>query len=299
MTQAVRAGELKGSGPSADLVTQPDVNAWFEKRKVPERWPVDGFKHINGDVRRFSTSDGSELPLSRLERLMANESDNPAELAECEMGWWEAEMDASIWWAESSLPAEEAADILCCLNPLNPGAAAEYAGAAMSASETWGNNSKRLLRVFRQIELSEPGSRTLAQWLQVAKAKPLPYHPWIEKWLDAKSRTEDHVNDLPTAAPAESGQPGAGAAQLTEAAEPDTGLSKRERKIRAIEQMADELKLPRMEIPLGGKKKLESACMSRWSALFGAGKDPFKEAWQAALDARRIRTKDHAKYSGK
>jgi hypothetical protein len=77
----------------------------------------------------------------------------------------------------------------------------------------------------------------------------------------------------------------------------EIGLSKRERQIRAIETAADEAGIPRMEVPTGGKKKLQSICKKRHSELFGAGDDPFKEAWQEAVDQKRLRMKDHDKFA--
>lgn len=81
---------------------------------------------------------------------------------------------------------------------------------------------------------------------------------------------------------------------------PDIGLSKRERQIRAIEASADALGFERMSIPDGGKQQIKARCKSGYAKtkLFGNGDDPFRDAWQEAVDRRRIRMANHDRYSG-
>lgn len=80
-------------------------------------------------------------------------------------------------------------------------------------------------------------------------------------------------------------------------AENETGLSKRERQIRAIENAADTLSIPRMKVPKGSKKKIGDYCKANHSELFGGGDDPFKESWQEAVNQKRMKTEGHDKYS--
>lgn len=79
----------------------------------------------------------------------------------------------------------------------------------------------------------------------------------------------------------------------------EPGLTKRENQIRAIEQMADEMKFKRLCIPYGGKAALLNACKEKWPKLFGGGDDSFLGAWQDALNAGRIRMANHDKHSNK
>lgn len=88
------------------------------------------------------------------------------------------------------------------------------------------------------------------------------------------------------------------AAHLELAPVENTGLSKREQQIRVIEAAIASLSLPPMCIPTGQKKKVEAVC-KRISGLFGGGVDPFKEAWQEAVNQNRIRTERHDSYSKK
>jgi hypothetical protein len=77
-----------------------------------------------------------------------------------------------------------------------------------------------------------------------------------------------------------------------DAAEP----SKRERQIQAIVEMALAQGFDVLSIPRGGKSTIRTQCMKTLPLLFGAGPDPFKEAWQEALDQNRVRTADHDRY---
>jgi hypothetical protein len=79
----------------------------------------------------------------------------------------------------------------------------------------------------------------------------------------------------------------------------ESGLSKRERQIAAIVAAAVAEGYAPMSIPVGGKAALKKICKASRSDLFGAGDDPFKEAWQAALDQNRVRTINHNRYTGK
>ncbi|VWB64661.1 hypothetical protein [Burkholderia lata] len=79
--------------------------------------------------------------------------------------------------------------------------------------------------------------------------------------------------------------------------EAESSCTKRERQIRAIESMADELGFPRSEIPSDGKQTLKQKCKERWPQLFGAGDDPFLDSWKEGLKGERFRTVDHEKFS--
>ncbi|WP_147364317.1 hypothetical protein [Burkholderia pseudomallei] len=65
-------------------------------------------------------------------------------------------------------------------------------------------------------------------------------------------------------------------------------MKKRERQMSAIEAGADALGYARKKIPLAGKNEIRTWCKENHSNLFGAGDDPFKEAWQEASKANRI-----------
>jgi hypothetical protein len=77
------------------------------------------------------------------------------------------------------------------------------------------------------------------------------------------------------------------------------GLTKRERQIVAILDAVASAGYNSMSIPEGGKAALKKECKTSRPELFGAGDDPFKEAWQIALKQNRLRTANHDRYTGK
>lgn len=81
----------------------------------------------------------------------------------------------------------------------------------------------------------------------------------------------------------------------------DAELSKRERQIRAIEEAASENGYDALRIPTGGKSLLRKQCQRLHPSLFGAGPDPFNDAWKEALACNppRLRMADHHKFRGK
>jgi hypothetical protein len=79
----------------------------------------------------------------------------------------------------------------------------------------------------------------------------------------------------------------------------ELGLSKRERQIIAIIREVRALQYDPMSVPDGGKSILMKKCMASRPDLFGAGQDPFKEAWQEGVDQGRLRMANHHRYSTK
>jgi hypothetical protein len=76
----------------------------------------------------------------------------------------------------------------------------------------------------------------------------------------------------------------------------ETGLTPTEKKIRAIEKLADRLGYQRQAIPNGGKAKLMGLFIQEYAEQFGAGKDPFLGAWKAARKQGRIKMANHKKF---
>ena len=81
----------------------------------------------------------------------------------------------------------------------------------------------------------------------------------------------------------------------------DTGLSKREKQIRAIEAESDLLGYARLQIAIGGKTTLRNTCKQKYPDLFGGGNSPFDDAWKDASNSTppRLRMADHNKFAGK
>lgn len=86
---------------------------------------------------------------------------------------------------------------------------------------------------------------------------------------------------------------------------PDEGnasrLKLREQQILAIEAAIGRLSFPPMCIPKGGKKTVETECRNAngYASLFGGGPDPFKAAWQEAVNQKRVRTAGHTGYASR
>lgn len=80
-----------------------------------------------------------------------------------------------------------------------------------------------------------------------------------------------------------------------------SGLKLREQQILAIVAAITRLGFPPMCIPKGGKKKVEAECRNAngHGALFGGGPDPFKAAWQEAVNQKRVRTAGHTGYASR
>lgn len=79
----------------------------------------------------------------------------------------------------------------------------------------------------------------------------------------------------------------------------ESGLTKREKQIQAIERFADALGYKRNAIPDGGKPKLMQKCIAELPNLFGVGEDPFLGAWKQAVKEKRIRMEHHESYARK
>jgi len=77
------------------------------------------------------------------------------------------------------------------------------------------------------------------------------------------------------------------------------GVEKRECQIRVIEYVATQFGYQHLSIPNGGKKALLDSIIKSYPNLFGAGKDPFKDAWTEAIKQNRIRMKNHTQYAKK
>jgi len=73
--------------------------------------------------------------------------------------------------------------------------------------------------------------------------------------------------------------------------------SKRERQIQAIVAAAIAQGYEVLNIPDGGKTLLRKMCMAAHPEIFGAGPDPFRDAWQEAVNQGRVRTASHSKYA--
>lgn len=89
--------------------------------------------------------------------------------------------------------------------------------------------------------------------------------------------------------------------KLLQQQQDESGLSRTERKIRAIVRAAVAHGYDALCIPTGGKTLLMKQCIASWPELFGAGPDPFEGAWREAIKGEqpRLRMAHHNKFAGK
>lgn len=129
------------------------------------------------------------------------------EQAEYDAARWELEIDASVWWSLSKISAIDAAMLLCGFNPNAPSAgnAENDTRYDDAGRQTGPAEFKRLRTVFCDVEGANPQSRTLQQWLALARERALTYHSWIDTWLAATGKDAPSV---PTPS-AEASQPSA------------------------------------------------------------------------------------------
>lgn len=75
-------------------------------------------------------------------------------------------------------------------------------------------------------------------------------------------------------------------------------LAKRERQIRVVEEMADELGYSRLQIPDGGQTEIQKLCHARDPHLFTENYETFRGIWKDAVKANRVRMANHKKFAG-
>lgn len=90
-------------------------------------------------------------------------------------------------------------------------------------------------------------------------------------------------------------------APVLQSQDEDSGLPKRERQIRAIEAEVKKAGYDKLKIKTGCKAQLRKACKTALPQLFGAGDDPFNDAWSVAISCKppRLQMADHKKFARK
>lgn len=121
------------------------------------------------------------------------QTDNDAideEQAEKLIGWFDATLDAAMWFSLHNLTPRDAALLMCNLNPnedaLDP--------LNVSNEITDPGNFKNLLQVFNDEANNDKRPRRLIEWHQIAANKKLRYHSWIDNYLVAKNQLVQNSN---------------------------------------------------------------------------------------------------------
>lgn len=94
--------------------------------------------------------------------------------------WYDTSMDARTWWGLQDIKPRDAAMLLCRINPLCKHEDPEsiYVDDDRSSPKRY----LRLLLMFEDVANAAPQTRTLPQWLGIAREKQLKYHPWIDEY---------------------------------------------------------------------------------------------------------------------
>lgn len=97
------------------------------------------------------------------------------------VAWWDLEIKASMWWQIGNVKPQEAAMLLCGLNPQKDSTARRTLEAV---GEPNTEDYQLMLRWFE--DASQDGQpRSLGAWLDFAKGRGLKIHSWISAWLTA------------------------------------------------------------------------------------------------------------------
>lgn len=206
------------------------------------------------------------------------------------IGWYDNTMNAAMWFKRASVKPDEAAMLLCRIDPLErdgQGNAPDPERIYVDDDKASPDRYRLLLRVFLDVAETDPKPRTLLDWRDVAKREGPRHHQWIDEYVLA--RIEELSADSRSAGGV--AKVGAGATAAT--------VNLTEIRINAIVQTATRLKYDPLSVATGGKAIIEAECLDK---LKGAPHrftpDTFKKAWQAARDAGRIDVENVEIYRG-
>lgn len=136
--------------PQGGEVLADDVNALLDAH--PERW-----------------TSSARLPVARLETTVIRSN---------------VSMHAADWFVMEAVSPKDAASLLCQSDPMDERLEPENT----TTDETGPGDFRLLHRVFLDVERSDPGCRTLLEWLKIAKARGCKYHSWVDRYLEARGQ---------------------------------------------------------------------------------------------------------------
>lgn len=122
-------------------------------------------------------------PIERSLRVNVIDHENdPVKVLENRVAWFDYTMDAWRWWDMQNVTPEEAAKVLCRLNPLE---CEDPDGIYVDGDRESPRRYKTMLRVFEDVASTSPKHRMLVEWRTIAQQKDLRYHSWIDEYADA------------------------------------------------------------------------------------------------------------------
>lgn len=149
------------------------LEQWFDLSL--DELPPETRKVAEAYIPRWSELSASER------RTYADQVDR-AENSEGLVAWYDVAMSAQHWFALQDVVPEEAAKLLC---RLNPDKGVDPARTFVDDDEKSPQRYRQLLRAFEDVARTAPKHRTLREWLSLARERELPYHPWIDQYVTA------------------------------------------------------------------------------------------------------------------
>lgn len=108
---------------------------------------------------------------------------DPAREGARKIGWFDATMNAAMWLKRASVKPDEAAMLLCRLDPLSE---KDPERIYVDDDKASPDRYRLLRRVFLDVAETDPKPRTLLDWRDVAKREGLRYHEWIDEYVQAQ-----------------------------------------------------------------------------------------------------------------
>ncbi len=102
------------------------------------------------------------------------------EQAENEAAWWDATLDADVFFRRPNIPCEWAALLLCRFNPHHD---TREVAEVTNTDETTPNDFKRLLSTFEGRAEAGAEAHSLLDWMAVAAGDGLKTHSWAWSYV--------------------------------------------------------------------------------------------------------------------
>jgi len=151
--------------------------------KWPELSSAERRARANEVDRQLATK--LALKIRRADRDREQAKNDPKQVAEGIVAWYDTALDAMTWWGLGSITPHEAAMLLCHFNPQN----GTLDPLEITTDETTPDDFKRILRVFEDVARSQPQDRRLSQWHDIAHDRRLKYDPWIDAYRRAVTKS--------------------------------------------------------------------------------------------------------------
>lgn len=117
------------------------------------------------------------------------------------VGWWNATMNAAMWFKLASVKPDEAAILLCRIDPLErdwQSKATDPEHTYADGDNAWPDRYQLLKRTFEDVAEADPRPRTLHDWRDEANHQGLRYHQWIDDYVQATSYGESATTKVGT-----------------------------------------------------------------------------------------------------